>query len=179
MPLIQEFCQKAKLSNSPRFEKAGDEKDEILMINNTRVIVREVSTPSMEHMDPFKSPFVVINAKVGVLFTVNGIRYPTIIPSVYFLQGLSNAELSHVITCVTNLNSQDHTILILGEFKLAEMESLCKLAQEASRGWAIPFTICTTQNGWQEGNEVHCVVKYILPQPLEHNSHIFVTLSKN
>ena len=78
----------------------------------------------------------------------------------WYLQGLSNAELTHIVTSVRQLNQQDHTLLIRGQFKLDEVNSYCKMLQEACRGTAAPFVICTTQNEWQEGNNMQSTAKY-------------------
>lgn len=40
------------------------------MVHNVRVTVKEVSIASMEHMDPFQAPLVLINGKVGILLCI-------------------------------------------------------------------------------------------------------------
>ena len=69
----------------------------------------------------------------------------------WYLQGLSKAELTHIVACVKQHNQQDHTLLIRGQLKLEEVDSYCKMLQEACRGVAAPFVISTTQNEWKEG----------------------------
>jgi len=52
-------------------EKATQLEDttERLLVNNQRVIVKEVSVATFEQLDPFKVPFVLINAMVCTLHT--------------------------------------------------------------------------------------------------------------
>ena len=67
---VQAFCEKAKLTTL-RAEKAKEVDDEFIMVSNKKVTVKEVPVTSMEHMDPFKAPLVVISAKVGIYRSAN------------------------------------------------------------------------------------------------------------
>ena len=51
-------------------EKGPEKEDttEWLMVYDQRVTVRKVSVASFEHLEPFKAPFVLINAMVCALY---------------------------------------------------------------------------------------------------------------
>ena len=67
--VYQEFCEKAKLATS-RVEEGVEKEDttEWLVVYDQRVTVKEVSVSSFECLEPFKVPFVLINATVCALY---------------------------------------------------------------------------------------------------------------